>query len=198
MTNDLQKNKRVRGLLALLPLTLAACSGMNSSGSPSGTTGADPADMQPLGGIPAAIAAPSGSKLVATLKGSGLQHYECKARGDAAGGYDWAFVAPEAVLRDRGDAIVGRHYAGPTWEYGDGSKVVGKLLASTPAPNPGNLPWLLLQGTAAATPGALAGVDRVQRIATSGGTAPSEPCTRATAGTKSSVRYTADYLFYRS
>ena len=178
-----------RWLVATGTLVLAACGNMAPS-TPGGT------DLKPID-VPAAIATPTGSTLVTTLKGSGVQHYECRAKSDATGGYDWAFVAPEAVLRDRSDAIVGRHDAGPTWEHGDGSKVVGKVLASVPAPAVGDIPWLLLQGTPTAKPGVLANVKYVQRVATRGGTAPTEPCTRATAGTKNSVRYTADYLFYR-
>ena len=115
-----------------------------------------------------------------------------------AGGFDWVFVSPDAVLKDQGGAIVGRHFAGPSWEYGDTSKVTGKVIASAPAPQAGNIPWLVLQGTAASTPGVLAGVTYIQRTNTVGGTAPSETCSAATAGTKRSTRYTADYLFYKS
>ena len=107
------------------------------------------------------------------------------------------FVAPEAALKDSGGALVGRHNAGPTWEHADGSKVVGKVVASSPAPQAGNIPWLLLQATAAPSPGALAGVTHVQRVATSGGIAPSDACAATSIGTKKSVRYTADYLFYK-
>jgi len=169
--------------LALGSALLAACA--------STTTVTKPDD------VPAAIAVPSSSKLAFTLKASGLQNYECRAKADAAGGYDWVFVAPEAALRDK-DAIVGRHYAGPTWEYGDGSKVTGKVVANVTSPTAGNIPWLLLQGNAAPTPGRLAGTTYIQRVNTSAGVAPSDPCTAATAGTKKEVRYTADYLFYKS
>ena len=171
----------VRSFIALSVL-LSAC----STGGPLGNDD-----------VPAAIAVPSGNRLALTLKAVGLQNYECRARHDAPGSYDWAFVAPEAALKDRGDVLVGRHYAGPTWEHGDGSRVVARVVAPAPAPQAGNIPWLLLQGTPAATPGTFAGVTFVQRVRTVGGTAPSDPCGAATIGTKTSVRYSADYLFYR-
>jgi hypothetical protein len=174
---------RVAFILALGSALLAACA--------STTTVSKPDD------VPAAIAVPSASKLAFTLKGSGLQNYECRAKADAAGGYDWVFVSPEAALREK-DAIVGRHYAGPTWEYGDGSKVTGKVVASAAAPTAGNIPWLLLQGTAAPAPGRLAGTTYIQRVNTTAGVAPSESCTAVSAGTKKEVRYSADYLFYKS
>ncbi|MEO8938328.1 MAG: DUF3455 domain-containing protein [Burkholderiaceae bacterium] len=167
---------------------LAACSAMNLAGP--GAIVTKSAD------VPAAIAAPSGARLALTLKGAGLQNYECRAKAEA-GGYGWVFVAPEAVLRDKADAIVGKHYAGPTWEYGDGSKVSGKVIADVPAPQAGSIPWLLLQGTSASRSGTLDGVIYIQRTNTSGGIAPSDSCTSSTIGMKKATRYTADYLFYK-
>lgn len=178
-----------RAAIVVMPLVLSACDTVRPPAT--GVVSAKPAD------VPAAIAAPSNSTRALTLKGSGVQHYECRTKADSAGAYDWVFVAPEAALRDRTDAVVGKHYAGPTWEYGDGSKVTGKVLATAPAPEPGNIPWLLLQGAAAATPGALAGVTHVQRVDTVGGVAPSDPCTAALAGTRTAVRYSANYVFYK-
>jgi hypothetical protein len=171
-------------VVAAMPLTLTAC-GMFGSGGSSGPE------------IPAAIAVPTSATLAVTLKGSGMQNYECRSKAGAAGGYDWVFVAPEAALRDKSDALVGRHFAGPSWEYGDDSKVTGKVLADAPAPEAGNIPWLLLKGTAAPLPGVFNGVTYIQRISTSGGTAPSDACSAATAGAKKGVRYSADYLFYK-
>jgi Protein of unknown function (DUF3455) len=172
---------RVMGCTAAASV-VAGCSGIGPIGSSST--------------LPAAIAAPSGTTLAVTLKGSGFQNYECRAKAGAAGGYDWALVGPEAALRDRNDALVGKHTPGPQWEYGDGSKVTGKLVADSAAPSPGNIPWLLLKGTSTGT-GVLAGVTYVQRTNTEGGVAPSEACTASAAGTRKGMRYTADYLFYK-
>ena len=46
----------------------------------------------------------------------GVQIYECRARKDQVGGYEWAFVAPEADLFDARGNRTGRHYAGPHWD----------------------------------------------------------------------------------
>jgi hypothetical protein len=173
--------------VAVLPFILVACSGM-----PSITNSTPPTT------VPASIAAPSGNKFAFLLKASGMQNYECRAKADAAGGYDWVFVGPEAALRDRSYTLVGRHYGGPTWEYGDGSKVTGKLVADAAAPTAGNIPWLLLKGTSSGPNGVFANVTYVQRTNTTGGTAPSDMCNASLAGSKKGVRYTADYLFYKA
>ncbi len=146
--------------------------------------------------VPAAIAVPASAKRAFTWKAAGTQNYECRARAD--GGHEWAFTGPEAVLRDPRDAVVGRHYGGPTWEHADGSKVTGKVLASSPAPATGDIPWLLLQGTSAASPGTLSGVAYVQRVDTRGGVAPAEACTAPAVGQKRAVPYTADYVYWKS
>ena len=50
-----------------------------------------------------------------------------------AGPTGWTFVAPRANLYDHRGRLIITHFAGPTWQAKDGSKVVGKLAASTPA-----------------------------------------------------------------
>src|SRR5438552_2440949 len=64
------------------------------------------------------------------VRAEGVQIYECKKSGD---GYAWTLKAPEALLyNDKGRAI-GKHYAGPTWELADGSKVTAEKIAAKPA-----------------------------------------------------------------
>ena len=72
--------------------------------------------------LPDAIAA-SGEIEVLTVHAEGAQVYECKAGAD--GKSAWVFREPIATLLV-GGKTVGRHYAGPNWEYSDGSSVVGK------------------------------------------------------------------------
>src|ERR1700682_277658 len=72
--------------------------------------------------LPDAIAAP-GETVVLTLHGEGAQVYESKAGTE--GKPAWAFREPIATLLADGKTI-GRHYAGPNWEYSDGSAVGGK------------------------------------------------------------------------
>ena len=87
-----------------------------------------------------------------------------------------------------------KHYAGPTWEAPDGSKVVGKVLVNELAPKAGAIPWLLLS-TESSGSGVLAGVRFVQRVNTSGGLGPTGAF--PTTGTERRVDYTADYIFYK-
>ena len=128
---------------------------------------------------------------------SGVQIYTCKAKpsGDkAAPTYAWVFQAPEADLSGSDGSRIGRHYAGPTWEAADGSKVLGGLLASAAAP--GNIPWLLLAAKSTAGHGLFTKVTYVERVFTSGGAAPMSDADAAHVGTQVRVPYTATYIFY--
>jgi hypothetical protein len=89
---------------------------------------------------------------------------------------------------------VGRHYAGPSWELSDGSKVVGKVAGRAPGATANDIPWLKLDGTSQGGAGTLAGVTTVQRIKTKGGNAEG-PCDAA--GSFLSVPYAADYTFFK-
>ena len=72
--------------------------------------------------LPEAIAAP-GETAILTLHAEGAQVYECKTSADGA--LAWVFREPIATLFSDGKTV-GRHYAGPTWEYTDGSAAVGQ------------------------------------------------------------------------
>ena len=143
--------------------------------------------------VPAAIAVPAGNKQALTLKGVGLLAYECRAKAD---GFEWAFVGPDATLRDKKGAQVGKYYSGPTWEHKDGSKVTGKQLAVSPASS-GNIPLQLVQADPATGSGAFTSVSYIQRINTKGGVAPADPCNATTLNSKKTVKYSADYVFYK-
>ncbi|TPK81041.1 DUF3455 domain-containing protein [Mesorhizobium sp. B2-4-13] len=143
-------------------------------------------------GIAPKLVPPQGSTLLGRYTAKGVQIYVCSANGSAS---EWTFKAPEARLVDAQGTPFAKHYAGPTWEANDGSKIVGKVLASEPAPKADAIPWLLLSTQSAATSGALTGVRFVQRVNTSGGAAPTGAC--STVGTERQVDYTADYIFYK-
>ncbi len=96
--------------------------------------------------MPPAIAAP-GQSAVVTLHAAGAQIYDCKPGKD--GKLGWVFREPIATLV-LGDKTVGRHYAGPTWEYIDGSAVTGKVAATAPAATANDVPWLKLDVSAGA------------------------------------------------
>jgi hypothetical protein len=106
------------------------------------------------------------------------------------------FVAPEARLADANGTPIGRHYAGPTWEASDGSKVVGVVKAKVDAPDPRSIPWLLLETHSTGKVGVFAKVTSIQRVATVGGIAPSSGCGTATIGKQERVPYQAQYAQY--
>ena len=149
--------------------------------------GAAAAETTPL---PDAIAAP-GETVVLSVHAEGAQVYECKAGAD--GKTAWAFREPIATLLADGKTV-GRHYAGPNWEYSDGSAVVGKALGNAPGATAGDIPWLKLEVVSRRGSGILSPVTTVQRINTKGGKLEGA-CDQA--GALRSVPYSADYVFLR-
>jgi hypothetical protein len=69
----------------------------------------------------------------------------------------WVFKAPHAVLfashEHERDDVTGIHFAGPTWQDNDGSKVVGARLSSVTV-HSNAIPWLLLQAAITSGDGA--------------------------------------------
>jgi hypothetical protein len=141
--------------------------------------------------IPAKLAPPQGDTLVGKYAAKGVQIYVCRVKGAAN---KWSFKAPEAELFDAQGRPFAKHYAGPTWEAPDGSKIVGKVIATEAAPKADAIPWLLLS-TESSTSGALAGVRFVQRVNTSGGVRSAGAC--PTVAKEQRVDYTADYVLYK-
>jgi hypothetical protein len=141
------------------------------------------------------IDVPKGNELELSLRASGYQDYRCDA--NAGPSYVWTFVGPEATLFDEENEIVAKHYAGPTWEsLTDGSKVVGTKIAAIPSATAGAIPQLLLSGTVV-TPGEMFGkVTYIQRVNTTGGSAPGYGCDASTVGAVLKVPYKATYRFY--
>jgi Protein of unknown function (DUF3455) len=139
---------------------------------------------------PSPIKVPAGNEQFLSGHANGVQIYACGATG-------WTFVAPRANLYDHRGRLIATHFAGPTWQATDGSKVVGKLV--TPAPSDGTaIPWLLLSA-ASTTPGTFAETTFIQRVNTTGGLAPAATtCTATTIGTQREVPYTADYRFWKA
>src|SRR5215467_14665829 len=115
--------------------------------------------------IPDAIAA-KGEAVVLTVHAEGAQVYDCKA--GEAGKLAWQFREPIATLIENGKTV-GRHYAGPTWEHADGSRVIGRPVARASGATPKDILWLKLEAVEAHGGGALAGVTAIQRINTQGG-----------------------------
>ena len=147
--------------------------------------------------LPEAVRVPMGQKVMMATTGVGEITYECREKKDMVGQHEWAFVGPMATLYGADRKAVGKYYAGPTWEAGDGSKVSGKQLAVAPA-SPGNIPLQWVKAEPAMGAGAMTGVSYIQRLNTKGGVAPSTPCDATTKGQRQQVAYEADYVFYGS
>jgi hypothetical protein len=166
--------KSLAGSAALALLSMAAPIGASATDTP----------------LPDAIAAP-GEMVALAVHAEGAQVYECKASSD--GKLVWAFREPIATLFLDGETI-GRHYAGPNWEHGDGSAVVGKASGNAPGATAEDIPWLKWQVVSARGTGVLTGVTTVQRINTKGGKLEGA-CDKA--GSFKSAPYAADYVFLR-
>ncbi len=126
-----------------------------------------------------------------------MQTYEWATTPGEPSTFEWTFRAPEATLTDRSGRVLGKHYAGPTWESVDGSKVVGQSKASDPGPDPTAIPWLLLTAKSSSDAGTFAQVASIQRVRTVGGIAPIEGCGATNAAQVARVPYMATYYFFR-
>jgi hypothetical protein len=129
---------------------------------------------------------PPSFRLLLRAVGSGDQVYACLNSS-------WALMAPEAKLLDQGGSVIGRHFAGPTWQLNDGSWVRGKAVAKQVAPDAAAVPWLLLESAGGS--GRLEAVRFIQRTDTRGGNPPDGSCSP---GAMRRVRYTATYSFYEA
>lgn len=173
-------------LVLLAPILASACivgAGDSANSAAQAVSAADcPA------GVPASLAPAADQDLAFALDATGVQKYTCNASGT------WVFVAPEADLGHNGQVFV-HHYAGPTWEWLDGSTVVGAKVAGA-AVDPTAIPWLLLRATShGAIDGKMSDISSIQRLVTTGGLAPAGACTP---GDTADVPYTAQYFFYRT
>lgn len=150
--------------------------------------------------IPAEItlpANPGGHTRISTLYADGVQKYVSKEKTGTPGVFEWSFVAPQANLFDQTNKKIGTHSAGPTWQLSVTDSIYAQAFSpakTAPSPEAGNIPWLLLKTKEGKTPtGAFAGVEYIQRIATTGGIAPANAPTAA--GQTVEVAYTAIYRF---
>lgn len=66
---------------------------------------------------------PANEQLFLQVHAKGDQVYTCK--NDAAQ-FTWTLKAPEAQLFDKDGKPFGKHFAGPSWEANDGSRVSGQ------------------------------------------------------------------------
>lgn len=186
--------KSVPMLASLLPAALLGACAMSGSSMSGAPASASMAFSQ--AGLPASVQVPEGHRVSMETVGVGKITYECRAKKDMAGQFEWTFVGPDATLMDRQRREVGKYYGPPaTWESRDGSKLTGTQLAVAPA-QAGSIPLQLVKANPAMGAGAMQGVSHIQRVATQGGVAPQAMCDASTAGQKQVVSYQADYIFW--
>jgi Protein of unknown function (DUF3455) len=143
--------------------------------------------------VPQQLQSPTGEQLLLQVHAKGDQVYACK--GDAPQ-FAWTLKAPDAQLFDKDGKPFGKHFAGPSWEAQDGSRVTGKAVANAPSPDPDSIPWLLVNIVGHEGSGVLSRATTIQRLNTKGGKAPATGCDASHAGQEVRVPYSADYLFY--
>ena len=138
--------------------------------------------------VPGAIAVPKGNELYLEAHAVGVQIYSCN-------GTAWSLSGPRADLYD-GRKKIGTHFAGPTWQTKDGSKVVAARVSGVNVASTA-IDWLLLSATST-TPGKLGKTTYIQRVNTTGGLVPpAADCHAGTSGTVKEIPYTADYRFFK-
>lgn len=177
--------------IASLVLSAASASALVALSAPAavaGTHAGTPAiAFGKVDEVPAALRVPGDHKVVFEgIVAAGTQTYHCGADGK------YVLLGPTAMLRGR-EGQYAAHYFGPSWQYQDGSVVVGKVIAKEPRAN--TIDQLLVQvaqhdGRA----GLFSDVDFIQRLATSGGVAP--PQCDPTRDATLAVPYTAIYQFW--
>ena len=132
------------------------------------------------------IDAPPHSRLLLRAVGRGDQVYGCDNR-------HWVLKVPDAKLFNQEGSVIGRHFAGPTWQLNDGSWVKGRAVAKQIAPDATSVPWLLLESVGGT--GRFGTVRFIQRTGTHGGNAPDGSCSQSAI---LRVPYTATYSFYET
>jgi hypothetical protein len=176
------KNNFTRAAIrALAPAVLVVALG--SSGPRVAGAQQAPKELQP----------PAGEEKLVQVHAKGDQIYSCKADDEH---FAWALKVPEAQLTDEAGKPFGKHFAGPTWEANDGSRVTGKAVANSPSPDADSIPWLLVTVVSRSGDGKLARVSSIQRIHTKGGKSPASGCDAGHAGEEQRSPYSADYVFF--
>src|SRR5579863_3954842 len=97
---------RMNRALARTTLPLAACLIFSVSLWAQET----PKELQP----------PANEQILLKVHAKGDQIYSCKADGAR---FAWTLNGPDAQLFDKDGKLFGKHFAGPSWEANDGSRV---------------------------------------------------------------------------
>lgn len=143
--------------------------------------------------VPQQIQPSAKEQLYLQVHAKGDQVYSCKSEGAQ---FTWTLKAPDAKLFDNDGKSFGKHFAGPSWEANDGSRVTGKAIANAPSPDADSVPWLLVNVVSHEGSGVLSRATTIQRLNTKGGKAPASGCDASHIDKEVRVPYSADYLFY--
>jgi len=143
--------------------------------------------------VPQQLQPPTNEQLLLQVHAKGDQIYTCKSDGAQLA---WTLKAPDAQLFDKDGKPFGKHFAGPSWEANDGSRVTGKAVANAPSPDPDSVPWLLVHIISRDGSGVLSRATTIQRLNTKGGKPSASGCDASHVGQEVRVPYSADYLFY--
>ena len=171
-------------------LLLAGCVAMPAAPQPPGAPAARAA--APALGFFSRIKVPAGHEPALQLAARGVQIFRCERQGNA---FEWRFQLPEAELFDAQGQPVGRHGANFSFEYQDGSRLLGTVLEYDKAATSDTLPWLLFSARSFGK-GELGGVTYVQRVNTRGGMPP-RTCNASQLNRLLRVDFSADFVFYR-
>jgi|GEM_PF-676744 hypothetical protein len=200
-----QHDRAARGVLltaTTLLLALSACAQSELLGL-GGQQGLRLVNDKRAPEVPTTLQVPAGNRVSFHAYAVGVQIYGATASATSPTGFAWTFQAPEAVLFDADDNVVGIHYAfaGPTrpaWESESGSRVVGARTVPPVTVNSNAIPWLILSAVPTNTvgPGIFARTTYIQRVNTTGGLAPA--AAPSALGQEARVPYTAEYYFFRA
>ena len=145
--------------------------------------------------VPQQLQPPANERLLLEVHASGDQVYTCT---NDASQFAWTLKAPDARLFDKDGKPFGKHFAGPSWEANDGSRVTGKAVANSPSPDPSSIPWLLVTVVSHDGSGVLSRVTSTSSALTL--TAAKAPASRTVTLShviqEVRVPYSADYRFY--
>ena len=165
--------------------------------------------------VPENLEVPAGHKVFLEGRAEGTQNYICLP---LSSGLSWTFFGPQATLFNDKARQTTTHFLSanpepkdsdmlrPAWQHSrDTSTVWARQVMGATSVDPafvakGAIPWLLLEvvGAKAGPTGGqrLTRAKFIHRVNTSGGMAPSIPCTAV--GERAFVPYTADYFFYKA
>jgi Protein of unknown function (DUF3455) len=172
--------------ISVLLLTLGLSSGNTQAQTPSTT------EL----GVPKILQVPADQSFMFKASAKGSQIYVCRAKSKNSNFLEWTLKAPDALLFNEQGQQLGKHYAGPTWESNDGSKITAQVNTKVNAPQTTTIPWLLLKVQSHQGNGIFSQVNWIQRLHTVGGKPPANGCNRIYKNRETTVSYQADYYFW--